>query len=242
MYIEGRNAVLESLRSDRVFKKLYVEKDIFRDEKVKQILSKATNRKVITRFVSKKELEQISYTGNHQGIIAHVEDKLTYDMGSYIDYLFDNKIDPFFVYIRESLYEQNLGAIIRSAECVGANAVVTQPKVMLTAETVRASAGATEHVNIMKESLFNAIKICQKNAIKVIGIEVSGDKFYYQEDLTGPAMFIIGGEDRPLSMEITKKCDIIVKIPMFGKVNSLNMSVAASIVLYDKVRQESNIK
>ena len=87
-----------------------------------------------------------------------------------------------------------------------------------------------------------AIKIAKKNAIKVIGIEVSGKKFYYENDLTGRVMLIIGGEDHPLSEEITNQCDLVVKIPLHGRVNSLNMSVAASIVIYDKIRQEYQSK
>jgi 23S rRNA (guanosine2251-2'-O)-methyltransferase len=113
------------------------------------------------------------------------------------------------------------------------------PKMYVSATTVRASMGATEHIHVINESLFNAIKTAKKNLIKVVGIEVSGQNYYYESDLTGPVMLIIGGEDRSLSDEITKQCDLVVKIPLKGRVNSLNMSVAASIVIYDKIRQDS---
>jgi 23S rRNA (guanosine2251-2'-O)-methyltransferase len=238
MFIEGRNAILESLRSDRVFKKLLVQDGINKNKKVKQIISKAKNRNIHIKYVSKGELNSTSVTGNHQGFIGIVEKRKEAKLEDFIEALYDINRDPFFIYIREAYHEHNIGAIIRSAECAGADAVILPPKIDMTAEIIRASTGASEHIHIFHESLFNAIKKCQKGALKVIGIEVSGENYYHQEDLTGPAMFIIGGEDRPLSDTVTKKCDIIVKIPLLGEINSLNMSVAASIILFDKVRQE----
>ena len=98
--------------------------------------------------------------------------------------------------------------------------------------------GASEHITIINENLFQAIKLAKTHNIKVIGIELTGENYYYNSDLKGPTMLIIGGEDRSLSDEIKKKCDLFVKIPMRGKVNSLNMSVAASIVMFEKLKQE----
>lgn len=239
MYIEGRNAILESLRSDREFKKLLVQDQLVKDPKVRRIISKAKNRSIHIKYVSRKELDHMSVTGTHQGFIAIVEDKEEISLKSFIDHSFQEKKHPFLIYIREALYEYNVGAIIRTAECAGADGVILPPKLRLSAEIIRASTGATEHIHIFNESLFNTIKLCQSSGITVAGIEVSGDKYYYDRDLTGSMLLIIGGEDRSLSMEIQKKCDIIVKIPLKGRINSLNMSVAASIVIYDKVRQES---
>ncbi len=239
MYIEGRNAILESLRSKREFKRLLVQDKINKDPKVRRIISKAKNRGIYIKYVPKKELDHMSVTGTHQGFIGIVERKESLSLNKFIDQSLDNGKNPFLIYIREALYEYNVGAIIRTAECAGVDGVILPPKLKMSAEIIRASTGATEHINIFNESLFNSIKICKNAGIKTAGIEVSGDKYYYERDLTGSLLLIIGGEDRPLSMEIQKKCDIIVKIPLKGRINSLNMSVAASIVIYDKVRQES---
>ena len=108
-----------------------------------------------------------------------------------------------------------------------------------TPNMVRSAMGATEHRSIIKESIYQAIKIVKPLGIKVVGIELTGEDYYYNADLTGPIMLIIGGEDHSLSDELEKKADFFVKIPMKGKVNSLNMSVAASVVLFDKIRQET---
>lgn len=238
MQIEGRNPVLESLRSDREFIKLIVQKDINRDEKVKQIISKAKNRKVNIKYTSKKDLDRISHTKSHQGFIAIAKDKEYISLEHYLDGYVDNSRPIRLIYIREALYQHNIGAIARSAECAGFNGVILQPKTKITAEADRASAGGLEHIPVFYDGLFSAIKVARDRGIKVVGIEVAGDKYYYEADLTGNVMFIIGGEDRSLSLEILKKCDIIVKIPLLGKVNSLNMSVAASIVMYENLRQE----
>jgi 23S rRNA (guanosine2251-2'-O)-methyltransferase len=142
------------------------------------------------------------------------------------------------IYIRESFNEYNIGSIIRTAECTGASAVILSPKTKITPQVIRASMGASENVSIVHEGLFTAIKVCKDAGVKVIGIEVTGDNFYHEADLTGRVMFIIGGEDRSLSDEIVNKCDEVVKIPLEGQINSLNMSVATGVVMYDKLRQD----
>jgi len=243
MQIEGRNPVIEALRAKKELTKIFLEKDINVDEKIDEIIRLAKRADIPILYRPKKLLGRISQTGVHQGVIAkRNEDVQTMNMNALIDAIDSTKKDPFLVYVREALYEHNLGAVIRTCECAGADAVLIPPKLTITSQVVRASMGATEHIKIINESLFNAIKIAKKNAIKVIGIEVSGKKFYYENDLTGRVMLIIGGEDHPLSEEITNQCDLVVKIPLHGRVNSLNMSVAASIVIYDKIRQEYQSK
>lgn len=236
MFIEGRNTVIETFRAKQPVKVVYIEDGINKDGKISKILSLARKAKVRIKFKPKRYLDKVSKTFSHQGVIAVREDQGSYNFQDYVEANLD---ELFLVYIREAQYEFNLGAVIRTSECAGATGVVISPKTEISPQTVRASMGASEHLPILQESLFNAIKTCKKMGVKVVGIEVSGDKYYYQQDLTGPMMLIIGGEDRSLSKEIIAKCDFVVKIPLRGKVNSLNMSVAAGIVIYDKIRQES---
>jgi len=105
---------------------------------------------------------------------------------------------------------------------------------------IRTSMGATAHIPLLNVNLFQCLKSLRAENIKIVGIEMNGTDYYYQADLKGPLLLIIGGEDRSLSSEVQGKCDQVIKIPMKGKVNSLNMSVAAAIVIFDKLRQESN--
>jgi 23S rRNA (guanosine2251-2'-O)-methyltransferase len=238
MQIEGRNPVLESLHSKREFERLKVQEGIKIDMKIKRILDLARSKKIYIEEVPKKKLDKMSETGVHQGVIAIARERKPKTFEELLKMIQDKGEQPFLIYIREVLYEHNLGAIIRSAECAGVQGVIVPPSTEISAQVIRASMGASEHVQIVKGSLFQIIKEAQKNGIKTVGIEISGEKSLYKTDLRGPVMIFVGGEDRGLSKEIIDKLDETVKIPMRGKVNSLNMSVAAAITIYEKVRQD----
>ncbi len=239
MQIEGRNPVLECLVARKQIKNILMNQEIVKDEKVLKILDLAADQGVEVKYKSKKFLDKIAETKIHQGVIAIRAEYKQLQFEELINKLETNQQQPFFIYIREAQNEYNVGSIIRSAEIVGAQAVILPPKTLLSPQMVRASMGASEHLEIINENLFQAIKLCHANNIKVVGIEVTGEQYFYEADLKGPVMFIIGGEDRSLSEEIKNKSDFFVKIPMKGKVNSLNMSIAASIVMFEKLKQES---
>ncbi len=235
MNIEGRNPVLESLRSnpDNI-RELFIRDKVAKDDKMYEIVKIAKKKKIKIRFVKVNFLDRVSDTGKHQGVIAV---RSSFPVLSFQEIIQDASPNLMIIYIRESFNEFNIGSIIRSAECTGTKAVVLSPKTKITPQVIRASMGASEHISIVHESLFATIKTCKDNGIKVVGIEVDGEKMYYEEDLRGPVMFIVGGEDRSLSEEIMRKCDSVVKIPLLGQVNSLNMSVASGVVMYEKIRQ-----
>jgi 23S rRNA (guanosine2251-2'-O)-methyltransferase len=234
MQIEGRNPVYEALKAGSNINKLFLQKDIKKDEKITEIIKEAQRHNVHIAQVKKFLLDKESQTGVHQGVIAFGEDKVAPLFPTLIQ---DNH--SFIVYIREALYEHNIGAIIRTAECAGATAVILPPKVELTPQIRRASMGATEHIPIMSYSLFQAIKEAKDAGLQIVGIERSENSTnLYNTKLKKPLLLIIGGEDRSLSPQILEKCDATVEIPMKGHVNSLNMSVAAAIVIYEVVRQE----
>lgn len=242
MNLEGRNPVLESLRSGRnQLREIYLRDKVKKDEKIYEIVRLAKKHKIKLRFVQQDFLNKISDTGKHQGVIAVRAALPTLSLKEFMEQAEIENRELFLVYIRESFNEFNIGSIIRTAECTGAHAVVLTPKTKVTPQVIRAAMGASEHINIIHESLFNAIKLCKDHSVKVIGIEVAGEKYYYEADLTGSAMFIIGGEDRSLSEPIMEKCDEVVFIPLKGQVNSLNMGVAAGVVMYEKVRQEETL-
>jgi len=241
MKIEGRNPVIELLRSNREISKILMEDGINIDEKVAEILMRATNRKIKIDRVGKKKLDKLSTSRTHQGVIALAE--ITFPkLSSIIEINNIHHLPNNFIYIREALYEHNIGAIARSAEAAGFKSIIIPPKVDISAQTFRVSMGALANLKIIKESLFTAIKSCKEAGIKVVGIEVTTDKYYYDENLTGDTLLIIGGEDHPLSTPVLDQCDTVVKIPMHGKINSLNMSVACSVVLFEKLRQEVVLK
>lgn len=233
MQIEGRNPILEALRANTPIDKLIVEKNIKKDEKVKEILKLAQKKRIKIQEDKKYLLDKKSKTGVHQGFIAYGTQGNNLEFPELI-----KQEKAFLIYIREALYEHNIGAIIRTAECVGASGVILPPKISVSPQVRRAAMGATEHLNIVNYNLFQAIKEAQAQGIQVVGIERTKDSTnLYKTELNRPIMLIIGGEDRSLSETITQKCDKTVQIPMSGKVNSLNMSVAAAIVMYEVFRQ-----
>lgn len=237
MQIEGRNPIIEALRSKLWVNKVIVQQDIKVDAKISEILKRAHNRGVYIERRPRKMLDKISQTHSHQGVIAQVQFDYA-DLQAIIDENNTHQKANFFIYIREALYEDNIGAIARSAEAAGFTGIILTPKTAISAQSFRTSMGALSNIKVIKESLFTAIKIAKDNGIKVVGIERNDQYNYHTSDLSGPIMLIIGGEDKSLSSEVMNKCDFTVNIPMRGKINSLNMSVAAAVVIFEKMRQE----
>ncbi|MFW5702422.1 MAG: TrmH family RNA methyltransferase [Candidatus Dojkabacteria bacterium] len=240
MQIEGRNPVIELLRSKVWIKKVIVQSGINVDEKINEILKRASNRQVFIQRKDKKYLDRISQTANHQGVIAVADfeySKLLEVIESNIEKKSANKL----IYIREALHDDNIGAIARSAEAAGFTGIIIPPKADISPQAFRVSMGALANIKVIRENLFNAIKTCQKNLIRSVAIERDGNDTHYEVDLTGEIMLIIGGEDKSLSQEVIDKADICVNIPMQGKINSLNMSAAAAVVIFEKLRQDAII-
>lgn len=238
MQIEGRNPVLELLKSEHKVSKLVLQSQINQDTKINAIQKKAKKLGIKILRASKKELDKMSKTNAHQGVIAFAKHE---NMTS-LDELIDEKMSAGeqlkMVYIRDAHHEHNIGAIIRTAECAGFDAVILPPKLNVTPQIARGSMGASEHITIYSESLFPLMKKLRDTGISMFGIERTDQaKQYTKVDMTNHLMLLIGGEDHELSQEIIDRCDDCVIIPQFGKVNSLNMSVAASLVIYEVVRQ-----
>lgn len=227
-----------------------LEEGINRDDKIEQMIKLMQPRHLSITWTPKKKLNWMSQTQNHQGVIAEavVKAKSIQDYLEKVSFA-DSELMSMgkssqipahkLIYIREAQLEDNAGAIARSAEVFGLDGIVLQPKHAISPQLFRTSAGALAHVEIIQESLYSAISALKRANWNIVGIEVNTDTYYYDAPLTGDTLFIIGGEDKSLSTELTDKCDTIVKIPMHGKINSLNMSVAAAIVMAESARQES---
>jgi len=183
------------------------------------------------------ELDRISSTGHHQGIIAYVKPskdrtlkRVLTDAGRNICVLILDQVqDP-----------HNLGAILRTAESSGVNCVIIPKRrsVDITPAVHRVSMGGSIYVPVLKENLFSALKLLKKEGIRLIGVDPSGSTEYFSENLCGAVAFVLGGEDRGISPTLLERCDSVVRIPMLGRLKSLNVSVATAIVLYERVRQQ----
>lgn len=236
--IEGRNAVLECLNSNRGIKKLYVLKGI-KDEKINALINEVKKTGTIVSFMERDELDAMAETKSHQGIIADVEDYKYVEVSDIIDFAKSKSEDPFIVILDEIEDPHNFGAIIRSAECIGVHGIIIKNRnqAMVTATVVSASAGATEYMRIARVSnISKTIEELKESGMWFACADMSGMEMN-EANLKGSIGLVVGNEGRGVSRLVKEKCDFVVKIPMRGHIDSLNVSVATGVLLYEIDRQ-----
>ena len=236
--IEGRNAVLEAFRSGKTIDKLYVL-DGCQDGPVRTIIREAKKQDTILQFVTKERLNQLSETGHHQGVIAHAA---AYAYAQVEDILkkAEEKGEAPFVFLLDGIEDpHNLGAIIRTANLVGAHGVIIPKRraVGLTATVAKASAGALNYTPVAKvTNLGAAIDELKDRGMWFVCADMGGESMY-RLNLTGSIGLVIGNEGEGVSRLVREKCDMIASIPMKGDIDSLNASVACGVLAYEIVRQ-----
>lgn len=236
MKVEGRNSVYELLKTEKNIDKILVRKDL-KDEASKRLINIIRSKNVKMQLVDKFVIDKESESGRSQGFIGFVSD---YKYSEMEDILEDVKEkDGFIVILNEVLDPHNLGSIIRVCECAGVDGlVIGKDRSASVNDTVmRVSAGALNHVKIARvTNINNTIDLLKDNGFWVYGAELGGESIY-KTNLKGKICLVIGGEDSGVKRLTKEKCDGIMTIPMFGKVNSLNASVACGIAVYEAVRQ-----
>lgn len=237
----GRNSVLEALRAGRPMNRIMLSKDS-KAPSLKEIVSLARERKILLQFVEKKQLDQLSGGENHQGVMAQVAAKEYADWEEILTHVQNKGQVPLMLILDGVEDPHNLGAILRSADAAGAHCVII-PKhraVPLTAGVARASAGAVEYVPVARvTNLAQTMEQMKDKGLWIAGADQEAQEPYYKTDLKGPLAVVLGSEGAGIGKLVREKCDFLVRIPMDGKVNSLNVSVAASLLLYEAVRQRS---
>ncbi len=237
--LEGRNAVTEALRSGRTVDKVFVASGET-DRALQRLAAQAKEAGAVVVPVDRRKLDQMSATHAHQGIIALAA---AHDYVSVDDILEEAAArgeNALIVICDELTDPHNLGAILRSAECAGAHGVIIPKRrsVGLTATVAKASAGAVEYMKVARvTNINNAIAALKEKGVWIFGTAAEGSIPMYRADLTGPAAIVIGNEGAGMSQLVQKNCDVIVHIPMKGRISSLNASAAASVLLYEAVRQ-----
>ncbi len=237
--LEGRNAIAEALKSGRTIDKIFVaDGDI--DKGLQRLAAQAKEAGAVVVPVDRRKLDAMSYTRAHQGIIALAA---AHEYATIDDILAEAAARgeaPLIVICDELSDPHNLGAILRSAECAGAHGVIIPKRrsVGLTATVAKASAGAVEYMKVARvTNISSAISELKDKGVWVFGTAAEGSIPMYQADLSGPAAIVIGNEGDGMSPLVRKNCDVMVSIPMDGRISSLNASAAASILLYEAVRQ-----
>lgn len=239
MKTEGRNAVIELLKTNKTVDKLLIEKGS--QGSLSVIFAEARKRNIRVQFVDRQVLDKESESKRHQGVIAFTTDYEYYDLD---DMIAEKKSEKGgFIVLCDGIEDvHNLGSILRVAECAGVDGVVI-PKsgaASVTESVIRISAGAAEHMKVAKvPNMSQAIEKLQKEGYWVYALEAGGEDIY-KEDFSGNVALVVGGEDSGVKRLAKEKCDKVLSIPLQGKVNSLNASVALGIAVYEVVRNRLN--
>ena len=237
--LEGRNAITEALKSGRTIDKVFVAQGDT-DKSLQRLAAQAKEAGAVVVPVDRRKLDAMSTTRAHQGIIALAAAHEYVTIDDILEEAATRNEAPLIVICDELSDPHNLGAILRSAECAGAHGVIIPKRrsVGLTATVAKASAGAVEYMKVARvTNISNAISKLKEKGVWVFGTAAEGSIPMYQADLTGPAAIVIGNEGDGISPLVRKNCDVMVNIPMRGRISSLNASAAASILLYEAVRQ-----
>ena len=238
--VEGRNSVFELLNSNRDINKIYIQKGE-RHGAINKIISLAKEKHIVISEIEKNKLDQMSQTKNHQGIIAVVPPFNYCEVEDILELAKSKQEAPFIIILDGIEDPHNLGSIIRTAETAGVHGIIIPKRrcSLVNATVSKTSAGAVEHMKIARVSnLIQTIENLKENGVWVCGTDMDTNTYYYNQDLKGALAIVIGSEGFGISRLVKEKCDFLVKIPMKGKVTSLNASVSAGIVIYEAVRQK----
>ncbi len=237
--VEGRNSVLELLESGKDINKIFVT----RGEKhgsINKILAIAKERKIIVIEKDKKQMEEMAQQENYQGVIAIVPPFEYVEIEDIINTAKERNEDPFILILDGIEDPHNLGSIIRTAETAGVHGIIIPKRRAASVNSTvnKTSAGAVEHIKIARvTNISDAIETLKQAGLWICGTDVETQKYYYNQDLTGPLGIVIGNEGKGIGEKVKKNCDFLVKIPMKGKVQSLNAAVSTGIVVYEAVKQ-----
>ena len=237
--IEGRNAVIEALRAGVQIDKIYLMKGET-DKTLGHIASTARAAGIVVVDADRRKLDNMSRTHAHQGVIALASVREYSTVEDILQSAADKGENPLLVICDEISDPHNLGAIIRTAECAGAHGIIIPKRrsAGLTAIVAKTSAGAVSHMPVARvPNIAALLKDLKKQGVWVFGTAAGGNTTLYDADLKGPAAIVIGSEGDGMTRLVTENCDFLVSIPMKGRINSLNASAAAAILLYEAVRQ-----
>lgn len=237
--LEGRNALQEALKSGRTIDKVFIAAGDT-DRGLQRLAAQAKEAGAVVVPVDRRKLDAMSTTHSHQGVIALAAAHVYFSIDDILEEAASRGQTPLIVICDELSDPHNLGAILRSAECAGAHGVIIPKRrsVGLTATVAKASAGAVEYMKVARvTNISAAMQELKDKGVWIFGTAAEGSIPMYKADLTGPTAIVIGNEGDGMSQLVRKNCDVTVSIPMQGRISSLNASAAASILLYEAVRQ-----
>lgn len=237
--IESKNAILELLQEGKKLDRIYVALNAYKDIKTREIVELARKQKIQIIDVARRSLNRINRSGSTESVVAMMRAENQWGLKELLDKLFSQQINPFFILLDHLKYEQNIGAVLRTAYAAGVNGIITpiSRDNFITTEAIRISMGAALRIPIVEMSIYEAIKVLKKDDIKVYCVTMDGQN-YFDTNLKGPMAFILGAEDVGITTRAIEKSDGKIMIPMREGIGSLNVSASAAIICYEKLRQE----
>ena len=239
--IEGRNSVLELLESGKDINKIYITKGE-KHGSINKIIAMAKERKVIIVEKDKRQMDVMAQNENYQGVIAIVPPFEYCEIEDILKYAEEKEENPFILILDGIEDTHNLGAIIRTAETAGVHGIIIPKRRAASVNSTvnKVSCGAAEHMKIARVSnITDSIKKLKDAGLWICGTAIDGEKYYFDQDLTGPLGIVIGNEGKGISDIVKKNCDFLVKIPMRGKITSLNASVSTGIIIYEALKKRN---
>lgn len=236
----GVHPVMEALQSGKTIEKVFLRQGM-QGEAISGLLPMLQQQRVPFQFVPVEKLNRMT-GGIHQGIIALISEVEFTDLGELIPFVFEKGAMPALVVLDGITDVRNMGAIARSAVCAGLDAIVipSAGSAQLNADAIKASSGALHSITVCREQkLAEAVKFIHDSGIQVVAASEKGSEVFYNADFTKPVAFVLGSEDKGIDPGILRMSDKIVKIPLYGSIGSLNVSVAAAVLFYEMVRQRN---
>lgn len=236
--IYGIRPVFEAIESGKTIDKIFLQKGI-NGPLFKELFYQVRQHKIPFQYVPIEKLNRFT-RGNHQGVVAMMSAIEYEDIFQIVPWLYEQGKSPFLLILDKITDVRNIGAIVRSAECAGVDAVILPLKggAQLNEDAVKSSAGALHKVPICRHSnLVEVIEFLQSSGVEVIGVTEKSSHTYYERDLTKPLCLVMGNEYEGIAWDYLRKCDASIRIPMFGTIRSLNVSVATGVVLFEVAKQ-----
>ena len=235
--IEGRNPVLEALRAGTKLTRIYFSENLEKDKRLEEIEALAKKKHIP---IEEKDLSKMEKSKRCQGVIAEAESSTNKDIKNLIEEAYARNEKPLVIVLSGAVYEHNLGSVLRSAECAGACAVIVpKDSIGLSPLVVKSSSGASEHIPLLKGDIFQFLKDLRELGLNIVALSEKAQKSIYDSNLNCPLCIIIGAEDAGIRKSVEKYIDESLSIPIKGKIESLNMGVAAAVAMYECVRQKT---
>jgi len=237
----GRNAALEAVRAGRRVTRILLDEGASsHDERVRELLALCERKGLALERAPRRELDRLTSGAQHQGVVALAAAPAPPTLNGVLRGCEQAGKAPCIVLLREVSHSQNLGAILRTAEAAGVDAVIVPTRHSAPfGDVARIAMGAAEYVPVISHSLTQAAAVLRRKGIRLIGADAEAPGAYWDCDMTGPVGFILGGEHEGLKGPLAKACEELVRIPMTGRISSLNVGVACALLLYERLRQTS---